>query len=476
MNFEQPCTVHLALLACLAALAGPACGGDEPSPSAGQGGAAAGAASAQSGSGGSISGSQSGGAGTGGSAAATGGTGGSAPDLSHTVTVVDQNGLPQSDISLVVNEADGTFVEHLKTDALGQAVVDVPEGGSVSAFYGQDLHFQMRSVTDLPVGAPVEMTVYIYGDPVPPPSDAPTTYKFSICSTPPSTERVEIDGNCAGGFLGPASSSPLVIDNSNCLSDPSQDLIFSAMDGDRNTKGWATALGLSTLPNTTVTGQACMTNTTVHTAPFSLTGLHPSVNDLRFNIYTRVGKADQWNYTHPVPNAGAASSMRTVPNIPGAQYDMTVSASSGDNSVGSFFSYQLNQESQPIAVQLAMDDFGWVTAAPLNTADPERPSGTWITSKQPPADYTHVFMVWSTGAASFELNLGMAPDHAHSFNFPELPDELADFRPAATSLLRWGVIYEDWPNVTDYAEIVGGAKKEAVPGVADVGIGADNAM
>mgnify|MGYP002624597887 CR=1 FL=1 len=60
--------------------------------------------------------------------AGTGGGGGSAPEGTQVVTR-SRSGMPAAGVSVVAHDASGAVVAQAQTDAAGEALLDVPDGG-----------------------------------------------------------------------------------------------------------------------------------------------------------------------------------------------------------------------------------------------------------------------------------------------------------------------------------------------------------
>lgn len=402
------------------------------------------------------SGAEGGHSGTGGAGGATGqgGDGGAAPGPVP-LLVRDQLGNPLAGISVVINDAAGAVAAPvLTTDASGTVEVTVPLGGSASVFHTEGLAYRIHALYDVPPGTPMVFDLYIVP---PPPSTPATTYSIYPSSYPPGTTELELHGTCVGVSTQPGSKFPSV-DNASC-SDTPQDFLSVAHSATGAVIGWNLLESAPTNPGGVVDLSVALTDTSVSTIDVSLTAIpagateaYVSANLAKSHVYTSTS-------TPPVaPGGSTVSGSIVLPNIAGATFGWAQGVSVDTSpDVGSSMGRSQQGPALPANASFSADSFTWISVNPLDTSDAAHPTVTWSSTKQPVADDAFVHVGWTGGSSTFDFSARLPAGGATSLRLADIPDELASYRPAPTSVFGGAYVYwEELDVVNGFADVCDG--------------------
>jgi len=428
--FEPFCLLFLGPLACLT-IGG--CGGDESQANAGGS-----TTTTQTGGEGGSGGSGAGGAG------GTGGSGGN-PTM-ESVIVVDPIGAPIEDVDIVVNTAAGEVTDHVKTDASGQALVDVPEDGSVTVAHGfssiQNSQVYLQRNLTTAVGLEDGGTFRVESGratPWEPPTGMTVTVGLhSQCITPPGVTHYRVQLSCRHGGqtnLGQPHQFP---DYWGCDGEPTYDVFLFAFDAEDKLLRYSAQLDHPFQAGGSASHQLCPTNSNLTETTFAVSDVPPQTDSVSLNLYgsrnATTNAALRRTLHDDAPTATVTGFLR-LPTAELSVFADTIGVRFTPDG-GPFYSdlvqRRKNLISQPATVSLSVSDFAVVDALPVaDLSQVERPRVSWNLS--------------TTGALGDMLSVGLSwtpADHEFSFwhvvhpaerngevQLPDLPSALSEFPP-----------------------------------------------
>lgn len=126
----------------------------------------------------------------------------------------------------------------------------------------------------------------------------------------------------------------------------------------------------------------------------------------------------------------------------------------GEDESDGYTAFMTTVTGQPASadVDLSTDMLGRIWNVALDTTDPLRPITTWSNaSDMSGSDVLLVVVEWNWNGYDWEWWFVLPPDYSSSFQFPELPDELVQWRLNANA--TW--IDDPWVGYVDHSEVVG---------------------
>lgn len=406
------------------------------------------------GSGGSPSGSASGGAGaTGGggngASGATGGAGGQHSELAHDLLVVDQAGNAIPDVPIVVHTEDEEIVEVTQTDANGKLVVEIPEFGSVLAFYvADDGAHQVHAIQQPPLGATLRFTVKATA------ATAATTYDFDLAGYPAGTTTLRGSGPCGSSTATPPAG--VTLDNANCSHLASADFLFTAQNASGAPLAWAIAEGLAADPGGTVTTAVDVINTTFVQSTIKLENAPADATVGIVSAFARLGNAS-FGMGHSVsaPSDNTPTANAKLPTGgPLTHYLQsaliwTVSPTESSTTIA----VQPNT-SWPATIDVDASTMPRLVIIPPNLANPDEPNIGWESQVVIDADLITATYSWDVGGKAYTWTTRL-PNGTISLHLGDLPEELAAFRPGTGSMVSIAASYVSLEGAADYAEAIG---------------------
>lgn len=125
-----------------------------------------------------------------------------------------------------------------------------------------------------------------------------------------------------------------------------------------------------------------------------------------------------------------------------------------DDTVDGYTAFMKTENGQPASanVDLSTDMLGRIWNVALDTTDPLRPITTWSTaSDMSGSDVLFVVVEWNWNGYDWEWWVVLPPTYASSFQFPELPNELVQWRLNANA--TW--IDDPWVGYVEHSEVSG---------------------
>ena len=434
----------LALSSAMAALAG--CGDaftliiETPYP------AETASSSASSGDGAESSTGTQGSSGSSGRTTSTGGAGGS--PLTHSILVVDSAKAPVAGIPLVVNDKTGAFLFTAASDSLGQATLDIPEGGSVSAFSSTDARFEVISFLDPPPSAPITLGVAAPAPKASPPPVAMTKVNVTLTLPPGATSWS--CRNACNSSSGTPDYPVCTISNITCSGEPTQDIFLLAYNGS-TLLGWNAALAVPAKPGGLVE-LALPVSKPVAAVGVQITDI---LGDFVSEGATITAVAsdtikltlDQAGY---VPGSSLAMGFVVPAGLAGG-YAVTESSGALKDTFLVASERRRHYASVPALTSFAVNSLARIYIHPLDLTDPGRPLLTWSVAAGPRGDYGAVALGWHDGPATFSFKAYFPPSHNVMIRFPEVPAALGTFAPSTTSKFTLSsVAYEDVETIFGY--------------------------
>lgn len=195
----------------------------------------------------------------------------------NAVQVLDDDRRAVSGVAVVVHDEAGAVQKVLRTDALGQARVLVPRGGSVSTFQrdGQSFTY-IDTIVSPPGGTPL----YFRGYRTPPTFPAPTALQLALMSPPPGTSYISYTGSCGEGAVDVSQST---LNLPFCLGRVI-DVVLFAVDGAGTRIGWGSVLELAAAPGQTLSRTVAITQSTFVRIQMELTEI-PGGDDITASLF-----------------------------------------------------------------------------------------------------------------------------------------------------------------------------------------------
>jgi len=374
------------------------------------------------------------------------------------IQVVDSQGMPESNIPLVVNDESGVVVHVDRTGMDGTASIEVPAGGSVSIFQAHTTTLSVTTVVDPPPGGTVRFPIY-QPEPKWGEEDAITTYEVGLTDIPVDLPYllVFLDGYC--GTMGSwIDLSTATIQDSFCTGAPTHKLLAFAYDDQKKLVRWGSAT-VDTNPGGKLAVSVALSNESLTTTSMKVTGLPSGTTKL----YLSGSLTEHWYGGEGVnlnpPKADTDGATVRIADVPAIDRALHVSATVGDGSVGAVVgrTQRFSPATLPTSWTFAMDSVAWVFVNPADTTDPEHPAFTWSTADPQTADYVSLWTSWTVGVGTVNYEVLLPPTHVASWRAPDVPEELSSFRPHATSPVgQITVNYRGWESIPSYADALAG--------------------
>lgn len=380
--------------------------------------------------------------------------GGGGPAAPTTLLVVDQHDAPRAGIDVVVNDATGAILTTGITGASGDALVTVPEGGSVSVFYSVDLSFFVDSVLDAPAGGLVRFATQAKEAP-PPPPPASTTYKIVAQGQPAGTASWKFQSTCDGAST---TSSYAILSNAACPEGATEDFLVVALASDQTPLAWGALANQPTSPGALLDLVVSVTETSFVTVDAQVVNV-PSIASygwllVRPNPADTIGVAVSTSTTAPFPTFEVSGS---VPVGLNPSYDVIeyVSWSVGE-STGEVMRRRI-YDAVPAASTFDAAQLALVSALPADLSDPVHPAIGWTHGGGALGDSGLLTAYWSAGAANVSYRAQFAPEHLSPIRIPDIPVALSAYAPSAqTTFLACSVGYSDDETESSYDGVLDG--------------------
>lgn len=398
--------------------------------------------------------------GSSGSTTSTGGAGGAGGSpLTHSILVVDSAKAPVAGIPLIVNDKTGAFLFSVTSDSLGQATLDIPEGGSVSALSSTGAHFEMISFLDPPPSAPITLGVAAPAPQASPPPVAVTKVKVTLALPPGATSWS--CRNACNSNSGTAEFPVCTLSNSACSGEPTQDILLLAYNGP-TLLGWNTALAIPADPGAT------LELTLPVGKPVAAVGVQ--ITDIPGDYVSEgatITAAASDTLKLPYDQSGYAPSSSLalgfiVPAGVAGGYDITESSGALKATFLVASERRRHYTSAPSLVSFAANALARIYIHPLDLTEPARPQLTWTVTLGLRGDYGTVALGWHNGGVTFGFKAYFPSSHNGTIRFPEVPEVLGSFAPTdASKFALSSVAYEDVETIDGYAaaltSVCGGA-------------------
>jgi len=366
--------------------------------------------------------------GSGGVPAGTGGSGGVPIDYHHDITVVDQHATPIANAPLVINGADGKVIDTGMTDANGQATLEIPEGGSISAFWETPTAHTVDVVHQPPVGAPI--TLFVKSDE--PAMPAPTDFNFYVYGYPANTYSVTGYNGCNTGTLeydGSFETSVEMTDE-GCSSGATEDFLFVARAANQSILGWLLLEDEPTNPGNSggqelgISGGEPVLATSVeigggdNDVPFGLVSVTAELAGVRYDDVRTAQNIDDFPLIRDMD----------VPDLTGAIYT-TLLFALYENTAQSSKGVALTRVGDlPPSLTFDLATATAATLAPVDNTDGERPKLTWEVDGNASIDVASIILRWNIAGDAYSYR-ARVPADVDTFQVLEIPDALAPFRP-----------------------------------------------
>lgn len=377
--------------------------------------------------------------------------------LQHAVHVMNDEGESLADAPILVSDRDGGVYSVSNTDGDGKAVVEVPEGGSVSVFESSATELSMRTVVDPPQGASIQFPVGPLQ--AKPAAEADTTtYEVTIEGQPYNTKYawVSLDGRCDVDTAGPYEAMKTLRDD-RCAGVPNHRIIAMAVDDDSQVVAWGETM-VSSHPGWVEQVAITLNQTGVSTTSIEVSGMPDNTQwaVAASTLYPGWGSTSKYVSS---PYSADFTFLSTLPNLPDLQRVMFAGVCAGSDTEESCISRneRFDGATQPATWAFKADEMSWVLVSAPDMTSPARPAFTWATVDPEDADYIQLSSTWAIGAARVGYDVVMPPSHGMAWQFPELPEELSAFHPYEGSVLDSTVVsYAAWGTVDDYTDVVSG--------------------
>jgi hypothetical protein len=386
-----------------------------------------------------------------------GGVGGEAPGV--TVIVVDYSHAPMAGVPIVVNSADGAIVTETGTGADGKVSVEVPTGGSVSAFNAQDQQFFVQTTVAPPPGR----VQFQFSRPstIMPEASEVTTYAIGAVDYPVNTASIvaTLDDNC--DVKGVVPGQKLELNDGGCHGKSLHHLLIAAIDEHNHTLGWA-QLDLQVAPGATVSLSPSLSQSPLHSIQVDIQDVPLPVHSVtaRASVATSTAAFDYQVSKSPY-NAASFEGIVSVPKFAGYKVCVSGSVEVGDVYDGSESGRYRCDDSPPEIWSVDASALQWVYITDLDTTDTSHPVVNWSATPSKPANVITVSQAWSNGTAWVNTWVLLPPDHPTTWRLGDLPDDLSSFRPNATSIPRSvQLMYERCDGVDGYSDVVDGTEQE----------------
>jgi hypothetical protein len=437
-------------VACVALTAG--CGDDFSSE--GGGSTATGGTGGEAGTGGT-------GGGTGGGSAGAGGSGGQ-PVL-ETIEAFTLAGAPIPEVDVIVSDASGVLLDQAKTDANGQALVDVPEDGSVTIAhsYQESIESSLHTfrVLDMAVGLADGGTFRREYPPRPNPPQQPqpmtvTVSMSSACLIGLPVVDYYVQLGCGESRITDLAAPASFTGYRGCPSESHFDVFVFG----RNSAGEVISFSEHSQPfqaGDPLGIQTCPMATTLTDSSVAVTDVPPSSNveALVFGSKSSQTEAFFGAFLSRVDAPASVSATLRLPQSKFTRFKDYVAitrSANGDPLVRKVAWSRKALSSQP-SVSRSFVDFAGVETFPgpdLTVAG--RPKLSWVLATVGTVgDVLSLQMEWNPAAAEHTYwRVTMAPVASGDVQLPVLPDELADYRLKAGDVLGDAAALH-----TDYAEL-----------------------
>jgi len=384
-------------------------------------------------------------AGTGGSAgtstATSTGTGGSIPDAR--VIVRDHAGRPAVGVDILVHDPTGATIQQLKTDKTGAAMIDLVEGGGVTALYRSAREnnppgYSALSVIGLAAGAEVRLVA----DPdVTPESPLPMSLTFT--GVPPLMPAGwDIVVSCHQDMM----DSKTTLQYGGCADSSTYDLVAFLMAGEQR----IVFAAQPDQPGKSVPFQLDPAKAeAVPRVEVDVTGMPAGTSTLEARLSANRpegGRTQVSIFQSPTQPQGTLLKIPRLPVSAGGTFDLDVSADTAQGSFLARFPFA--------AAKLPTSPVVWsaiavplVSSAGPITGSSQRPEVPWaLPPGEMPADAVRLALHYLVAQQPVNWTLYMASSVGDVARFPEIPASFSGWTAApGTSLLV----------ITDHVDVVG---------------------
>jgi hypothetical protein len=343
-------------------------------------------------------------------------------------------------IVVATHDASGAIVAVDTTGVDGLAAVEVPEGGSASAYVPREsLEEAHRIVTffDPPAGAVLH--VPWYGPPAAPSGLAPTTYKLVAQGSPVGSTTWSFWSSCQS-VIGSVKTSA-VVTNGGCEALLAQDFLVAAYAADGTLLAWGKA-GAPVSPGLVYDVVVPVSQTDLSVLEWKLEDLPVGSTDASIQVVGTARPSDRFALALASPGSTFLGSA-ALANLPlGRQVTLSAKVASFWNGEA-FFAFSQWSSGLPATVSISADVLARVATIDLDAPDLARPILHWTMDPGSRGDAGVVFLPWTLGDVWFEWFAHFPSDHAPAVQLPETPTEALGFSPSGlVDYQRIDLVYE----------------------------------
>ncbi|MEJ7731256.1 MAG: hypothetical protein WKG00_18835 [Polyangiaceae bacterium] len=402
----------------------------------------------------------------GGGSGGAGGSGGEAP-IEHAVSVYGDDQKPVALAALVVNDAAGAVIGSYQADDTGQANVEVPVDGSVTAFWTTDNGSQYVVAAYEPPEGPIRLEPAIgvlksSFSMVQEPTgysinlsnawtfaEMPYLYFWSTCSKQDSST--------------PTGNPDLFVSNAGCTGLPI-DVILVVQSTDNPLEiGWG-ALSLPVNPGTNSNVNVSSLSTDYALAQQSIDSI-PSGATVASWARTTMGYA-QMVFDHGLGYPGGPSLDGDDLWLPidGAVFETRDTVSNDNAGTQVTIERRWKGDVAPDNSLLDIAEQPMVLVKPLDVASSQHPVATWENQSTSTPDCVSLRYFGYDGSTQTSYH-ATAPGGLTTLRLPDIPDALADYRPTDETLAGAGseVVYFTSPETPGYGPCIDGTMRVARP-------------
>lgn len=394
-----------------------------------------------------------GGSGGGGDA---GGGGAAGPPTTHSVTVVGSDGAAVAGAQLVLGDAAGAVAGVQAADAKGAAVVEVPAGGSVAAFWSEGAHRFIAAVYEPPAGSTLRLEPMAAPPPESNPSlGAPTTFAIGFTDVlPAGPEDYAIGSTCdesSGSLVG-----AIEVTNAQCKGAPSIDALLLFWDGSQSARYWGAVLGMAPSPGSKVHANLQQISADFAEVKQEIERL-PADSDVNSRVLVSKGTAVVMNPLTLAWQEETTSGRRSrVPVVPGGVLETLDRVTLRDTSETARLERWWRATGQ--LPERSLFDAGAeprLSGLTIDASAVAQPELGWSASEGTPADCAAAWWRWGHEGGYVQFS-AVLPAHRTSVRLAEIPEELAAYRPVADTHAKENAAVYRSPETPGFAACVDG--------------------
>ena len=364
----------------------------------------------------------------------------------ESVIVVNRSGEPIEDVDVVVSTAAGEIVEHVKTAADGQALVDVPEDGSVTVAHSFTTIENSQTVLwrnlNTAVGLADGGTFHLEqgpGTPWDPPTPMTVTVGLSgQCITPPDVAAYQAYLSCRSGSQTQLAQDYEFQEYYGCDGQSTYDVFLLALDSQDKVLRYSVQVDHPYQAGGSAAHHLCPTNTNITETTFTVSDIPPQTNAVGFFLYADRNASNVHNISRGVTEMSPAVTVADFLRLPTSElsvfgHSISVGLTPGGELYYSSVSrWSTNLSAQPTTVSMSVSEFAYVESLPVaDLSEVERPKIAWdLSSAGALGDVINVRLAWFPTEHERTYWRVVHPAQRNSeVQLPSLPTALSEFPP-----------------------------------------------